>query len=134
MPERVTVKATDLASLTGAELFGALAHAGLTRRGLVDALAALQDPDGDPALGLAGMRFLQAVALEISLRNGPGATWEDAQAWDIRADLAEGPEDTLAQDRREYRVGAALVTGLDPDAAMALEVTEVEAFAKRRRG
>jgi hypothetical protein len=135
-PERVAVSTAELRSLTGAELFGALAHAHLTRAGLSAALEALQDPEGDPDLGLAGMRFLQAVALELALRNGPdpAPTWTEAQRWDVTADLAEDGEDPLEADRREYRVAAAIATGLAPDAAEGLAVVEVEALARRRAG
>lgn len=134
-PDRVTVSAADLRTLTGAELFGALAHAGLTRARLVDALAALQDENGDPSLGLAGMRFLQAVALELALRERPEVrpSWEDAMAWDVQADLSEG-EDVLEADRREYRVAAAIATGLPPDQAEAVTVLDVEEYARRRAG
>lgn len=134
-PERVAVAAADLRTLTGAELFASLARAHLTRARLALALASLQDPDGDPDLGLAGMRFLQAVALELALRERPEVppTWEDAQRWDVVADLSEG-EDPLEVDRREYRVAAAVATGLDTDAAMATPVVEVEEFARRRAG
>lgn len=134
-PERVTVASADLRTLTGAELFGALAHAHLTRASLVGALAALQDPAGDAALALAGIRFLQGVALELALRErpDPAPTWADAQAWDVTADLAEAGEDPLAQDRREYRVAASMATGLTPDLAEALPITDVEAFAAARR-
>lgn len=135
-PDRVTIAVADLRTLTGVELFGALAHAGLTRRGLASALVALQDPDGDPAEGLAGMHFLQAVALELAMRERPEVppTWEEAQRWDVTADLADDGEDLLEMDRREYRVAAAVVTGLAPDLAVALPVAEVEEFAKRRAG
>jgi hypothetical protein len=134
-PERVAVSGADLRSLTGAELFAGLARARLTRARLALALAALQDPDGDPDLGLAGFRFLQAVALELALRGRPEVppTWEDAQRWDVVADLSEG-EDPLEVDRREYRVAAAVATGLDPEEAMAAPVLEVEEFARRRAG
>ena len=135
-PERVTVRARELATLTGVELFGALAHANLTRAGVAASLASLQDPDGDPALGLAGMRFLQAAALELALRDrpDPAPTWDDAQRWDVVADLTEAGEDPLAQDRRDYRIAAAIVTGLPPDLAMAEAVADVEEFARRRTG
>ena len=134
-PDRVTVAASDLRTLTGAELFTALAYAGLTRAGLTEALAAIQDPQGDPAWGLKGMRFLQATALVLALRNrpDPAPTWEDAQAWDVLADLAE-TEDPLEADRREYRVAAAIATGLAPDVAVDLPVADVEVFARRRAG
>lgn len=133
-PDVVTLAAADLRSLSGVELFAALARAGLTRAGLVDALGAIQDPNGDPLQALAGMRFLQAVALGMALRNrpDPAPTWEDAQGWDVTADMAEA-EDPLDVDRREYRVAAAVATGLDPTVAEALPVVEVEAFARRRR-
>jgi hypothetical protein len=133
-PERVTVAAADLATLTGVELFAALAHAGLTRSRLVEALAAIQDPEGNPNVALRGMRFLQATALELALREDPEPrpTWEDAQGWDVTADLSE-VGDPLAQDRREYRVAAAVATGLDPDAAEDLAVADVEEYARVRR-
>lgn len=133
-PDRVTVAAADLRTLTGAELFACLARAGLTRARLSLALEAIQDPEGNPNLGLAGMRFLQAVALELALRERPepAPTWRDAQAWDVVADLSEG-EDPLEADRREYRVAAAVATGLPMEEAEALPVLDVEAFAARRR-
>lgn len=134
-PDRVTVAASDLRTLTGVELFGALAHARLSRQGMVEALAALQDPDGDPALGLAALRFLQAVALELALRErpDPAPTWEDAMGWDVTADMTDEGEDPLAAERRDYRVAASLATGLAPDLAESLPVVDVEAFAARRR-
>ena len=134
-PERIDVDAADLRTLTGAELFGALAHAGLTRARLVDALAALQDPNGDPALGLAGMRFLQAVALELALRERPEVppTWADAMGWDVQAPNLD-QEDALEEDRRDYRVAASIATGLPPDRVEAVPVADVEEFARRRAG
>lgn len=133
-PDRVTVAATDLRTLTGAELFTCLAYANLTRAGLAESLAAIQDPEGDPAWGLRGMRFLQATALVLALRNRPDPppTWEDAQGWDVVADLAD-TEDPLEADRREYRVAAAIATGLTADQAEDLPVAEVEVYAARRR-
>jgi hypothetical protein len=133
-PDKVTVAASDLRTLTGAELFTALSYAGLTRAGLTEALAAIQDPDGDPAWGLRGMRFLQATALVLALRNrpDPAPSWEDAQGWDVTADLAD-EEDPLDADRREYRVAASIATGLPPDQAEAIPVADVEVFAARRR-
>jgi len=133
-PDRITVAASDLRTLTGAELFTALAWAGLTRARLVDALEALQDPDGNPNLGLRAMRFLQATALVLALRErpDPAPTWEDAQSWDVVADLAEG-EDPLEADRRDYQVAASIATGLPPDQVEDLQVSTVEVFAQARR-
>lgn len=134
-PLRVVVAAGDLRSLTGAELFTCLAWAGLTRAGLTEALQALQDPDGDPSWGLRGIRFIQGAALVLQLRDHPDPrpTWEEAMEWDVTADLAEA-EDPLEADRREYRVAAAIATGLPPDQAELVPVVDVEAFAKRRAG
>jgi hypothetical protein len=134
-PDRVTVAAQDLRTLTGAELFTCLAWAGLTRAGLTEALGAIQDPEGDPVWGLRGYRFLQATALVLLLRGhpDPAPTWEEAQAWDVVADLSEG-EDPLEADRREYRVAASIATGLPPDQAEEVPVADVEVFARRRAG
>lgn len=131
-PERHTIRGADLATLTGVELFQALAHAHLTRADLEPAIAALQDPHGDPGLGLAALRFLQAVALAMAVREGSTATWADAQAWDVTADLADAGEDPLAVERREYRVATSLVTGLPPDVAEALPVADVAEYARVR--
>lgn len=134
VPDRVTVAASDLRTLTGAELFRCLAWADLTRAGLSEALAAIQDPEGNPAWGYRGMRFLQATALVLALRErpDPAPTWEDAQGWDVTADMAE-VEDPLEVDRREYRVAASIATGLPPDQAEGVPVADVEVFAARRR-
>jgi hypothetical protein len=133
-PTKVSVAAADLRTLTGAELFTCLAYANLTRAGLAEALGALQDPEGDASWGLRGMRFLQATALVLALRErpDPAPTWEDAQAWDVVADLSEA-EDPLEEDRREYRVAASIATGLPPDQAEDVPVADVEVFAARRR-
>lgn len=134
-PRKVIVAAADLRTLTGAELFTCLAWAGLTRAGLTEALSALQDPEGDPAWGLRGIRFLQGAALSVQLRDHPDPrpTWEEAMEWDVTADLAEA-EDPLEVDRREYRVAAAIATGLTPEEAELVPVVDVEAFARRRAG
>jgi hypothetical protein len=134
-PTRVVVAASDLRTLTGAELFTCLGWAGLTRAGLTEALSNLQDPNGDPGWGLRGIRFLQGAALVLQLRDHPDPrpTWEDAQGWDVTADLAE-EEDPLEADRREYRVAASIATGLPPELAVAVPVADVEAFARRRAG
>lgn len=134
-PRKVIVAAADLRTLTGAELFTCLAWAGLTRAGLTEALANLQDPEGDPAWGLRGIRFLQGAALSVQLRDHPDPrpTWEEAMEWDVTADLAEA-EDPLEVDRREYRVAAAIATGLTPEEAELVPVVDVEAFARRRAG
>lgn len=134
-PRRVVIAASDLRTLTGAELFTCLAWSGLTRAGLTEALSALQDPEGDPGWGLRGMRFLQGAALVLQLRDHPDPrpTWEEAMEWDVTADLAEA-EDPLEADRLEYRVAAAIATGLSPQEAELVPVAEVEAFARRRAG
>lgn len=135
-PDRVSIAAADIRTLSGVELFGALAHAGLTRSRLVEALAAIQDPDGNPSHALAGMRFLQAVALALALREDPdpAPTWADAQRWDVVADMTDAGADPLEADRREYRVAAAVATGLPMDEAERLPVADVEEFARRRAG
>lgn len=124
-----------LASLTGVELFTALAQVGLSRARLELALAAITDPDGDPALALQGLRFLQAAALVLALRShpDPAPTWEEAQEWSVTADMTDPGEDPLTAERREYRVAAALVTGLPGEEAEGLPVAEVAAFAEARR-
>lgn len=135
-PTKVVVGVAAIRTLTGSELFGALAHAGLRRGHVEAALEALRSPEGDPDLALAGIRFLQAVALELALRNasanGQVPTWEEAQRWDVTADMTEPGESIVEAERREYRVAASLATGLHPDAAEALPVADVDAFARAR--
>jgi len=130
------IRLADVRDLTGAETFEALARAGLTRRRLPQALEAVRDPDGNPTHALAGMRFLQAAALELELRRRPvpAPTWEDAMGWHVEADLTDGDAPELEAERREYRVAASILTGLPPDAAEALPIADVEAFAKVRNG
>jgi hypothetical protein len=130
-PDRITLDAEDLAGLTGAELFGALAHAGLTRAGLPAALAALSNPDGDPALGLQAYRFLQGVALEFALRNGPGPTWEDAQRWDV---VSTGDtRDPLVADRAEYRAAVSILAAVPLAEAESIPLGDLEALARVRK-
>lgn len=132
-PRQVIVRAADLRSLTGAELFTALGLAGLTRARLPDAVAALQDPDGNPNVGLQAIRFLQATALQLRRREGDDATWEDAQSWDVLADMTETAEEALEAERQEYRVAGSVVTGLPMDQVDELPVTVVDAFTTARR-
>jgi hypothetical protein len=132
---RVVIRTGAVRSLSGVELFEALARAGLRRSELEPALEAIRDADGDPALALRGMRFLQAMALALELRADPvpAPTWAEAQRWDIEADATEQGED-LEADRSEYRVAASIATGLPPDQAEQLSVDEVERFARIRAG
>jgi len=132
-PRRVTVTYADIRGMSGVELFSALAHAGLRRSQVDAALGAIVDPDGDPELALRGLRLLQAVALELELRRDldDPPSWQDAQRWQVEADMRD-ERDPLEAERREYRVAASLATGLPPDAAEQLPVEDVDAFARAR--
>ena len=132
-PVRVTVTYDDVRGLAGFELYRALRLAGLRRVELEAATAALQDDAGDVELAYRGILFLQAVALELALREDrqPPPTWDDAQRWDVRGaevDVA----DPLAEDERRYRANAAVVTGLPPDDAMRVAVGDVAEIARAR--
>jgi len=132
-PRRVLVAYDDVRSLAGYELYRALRRAGLRRGQLVEATAALESDDGDPDLAYRAILFLQAVALELELREAPdpAPTWDDAQGWDVRAG-SPGEADPLADDERAYRVAASIATGLPADDAMRVPIADVEAFARAR--
>jgi hypothetical protein len=83
--------------------------------------------DGPPAeLETAALLFY-AIAYELERRSDPALTWDEAQTWDVKLDVAT--RDPIADAEARAAVETAIATGLSPADAGRLTMAEVGAYA-----
>jgi hypothetical protein len=129
-PRLVTLTLPAIKSLTILEIARASATARVKRADTERLLRTMLDPAADPSELELGATLLYAWAWQLVRRDEPATPGQDAQTWRVEFDL--DATDELAEVEAIAVAEAVLATGLPPDQAARLTLTEVAAYAEVR--
>lgn len=127
-PRAVTVTLGDIRSLTILEIARAGVTAGVNRADTEGLLRSLVRPDSPPEDLERGALLMYAWAWQLTKRDEPQVTWDEAQTWRVTFDL--DASDPIAEAEADATVRAAALTGLPLEEAAKLTVAEVDVYAE----
>lgn len=127
-PRNVVVTLAGIKSMTILEIARASVIANIKRSETERLLRNLVRNDADPSELERGALLLYAWAFQLTKRDEPDLTWEDAQTWRVTFDL--DITDPMQEAEAEARIAAALATGLPPAIAEQLTLADMGAYAE----
>lgn len=129
---RVELTLADLRRLTVLERARACALVGVKERELGPLLRAVAGRDGEPEELERAVELLYAIAYQLGRRAERDLTWDDVLGWDLALNLEDATADPLAEAEAHASVEAALATGLPPNVAGELTLSQIEAYGNVR--
>ena len=127
-PRNVVVTLAGIKSMTILEVARASVIANIKRSETERLLRTLLQKDADPSDLEKAALLLYAWAFQITKRDEPNLTWEDAQTWRVTFDL--DITDPMQEAESEARIAAAVATGLPPAIAEQLTIADMGAYAE----